>query len=314
MAMVCGSAPYEAHAQVGYPNRVVRIIAPTSPGGAVDIVARLIAQGLSKSLERQVVVDNRPGAGTMIGGEMVAKAAADGHTLLMGLSTLAINPATYKTVPYEALRDFAPITQAVSLPSLIVVHPSVPAKTTKEMIALARARPGEILFASAGHGTHPHLTMELFASMAQIRMVHVPYKSVIPASIDLIAGHVAIMALNILDAIPHVRAGKMRALGVTTSSRVSIAPDIPTIAESGLHGYESVQWYGLLAPSGTPREIIARLHKDSVSILRAPESMKRLAGDGVEVIASSPEEFAALITAETVKWAKVVKAAGLQPE
>ena len=301
-------------AQSDYPNRTVRIVVPTAPAGGNDTVARVIAQGLTERWGRQVVAENRAGASTMIGGEIVARAAPDGYTLLMGVSTLAINPATFRKVPYDALRDFAPITQAVFVPNLMMVHPSVPAKTVKEMIAFVRARPGQVLFASAGYGTNPHLSMELFASMAGLRMIHVPYKSSTPGIVDLIAGHVAIMSPNMLQSIPHVRAGRLRALGVTSATRTASAPDIPTVAEGGLPGYESVQWYGLLAPAGTPREIVAKLHAESVAILRAPEAAKRLAGDGAEVIAGTPEEFAALIAAETVKWAKVVKVAGIRPE
>ncbi len=314
LAAALGVAHAGVPAQSDYPNRTVRIIVPTAPAGGNDTVARVIAQGLSERWGRQFVVENRAGASTMIGGEMAAKAPPDGYTLLMGVSTLAINPATFRKVPYEAMRDFAPVTQAVFVPNLMMVHPSVPAKTVKEMIAFAKARPGQILFASAGYGTNPHLSMELFASMAGIRMIHVPYKSSTPGIVDLIAGHVAIMAPNMLQSIPHVRAGRLRALGVTSAARAASAPGIPTVAEGGLPGYEAVQWYGLLAPAGTPREIIARLHAETVAILRAPDSAKRLAGDGAEVIAGTPEEFAAFIAAETVKWAKVVKAAGIQPE
>jgi tripartite-type tricarboxylate transporter receptor subunit TctC len=304
----------EALAQSSYPERPIRIIVPNSPGGTVDMIARLVAQGLTERLGRQVVVDNRPGAGTIIGSEIVAKAPPDGYTLLMSVSTLAIDPATYKKMPYDALRDFAPITQAAFVPNLFVVHPSVPAKSVKELIALAKARPGEIQYASAGHGSNPHLTMELFASMAQIRLIHVPYKGGTPAFIDLIAGRVSIMATNLSSIMPHVRAGKLRALGVTSTRRVAVVPDIPTIAEAALPGFESVQWYGLLAPAKTPRQIVERLHKEVVAILRAPDTAARLASDGAEVVASSPEEFAAFLKAETVKWAKVVKAAGIQPE
>jgi tripartite-type tricarboxylate transporter receptor subunit TctC len=304
----------DALAQSSYPDRPIRIVVPNAPGGTVDMLARLVAQGLSERLGRQVVVDNRPGAGTIIGSEIVAKAPPDGYTLLMSVSTLAVNPAIYKKMPYDALRDFAPITQTAFVPNLFVVHPSVPAKSVKEMIALAKARPGEILYASSGQGTNPHLTMELFASMAQIRMIHVPYKGGTPAFIDLIAGRVAIMATNLASIMPYVRSGKLRALGVTSARRAAAAPDIPTIAEAGLPGYESVQWYGLLAPAGTPRDIIARLHRESAVTLRVLDNRARLASDGVEVVESSPEEFAVFLKAETVKMAKVVKAAGIQPE
>ncbi len=312
--IIVAVAMSEGLAQGSYPNRPIRLLVVTAAGGGGDMVARLVAQGLSERLGRHVVVENRAGAGGIIGYEIVAKAPADGYTLLMCAPTLAINPATHKKVPYDAIRDFAPITQAVFSPNLMVVHPVVPAKTVKEMIAFAKARPGEVLYASAGVGTGPHLVMELFSIMAQIRMVHVPYKGATPGVIDLIAGQVAIMAPGMITGIPHVRAGKLRALGVTSTRRVAAAPDIPTIAEGGLPGYEAVVWYGLLAPAGTPQEIIARLRKESVAVLRAPDSKERIARDGAEAVASSPEEFAAFIKAETVKWAKVAKAAGIKPE
>ena len=301
-------------AQGNYPNRLVRIVVPNAPGSSPDIVARLIAQPLIERLGQPVVVDNRAGAGTMIGGEVVAKSPHDGYTLLMGIATLAINPATYKKVPYDALRDFAPITQAVSLPGILVAHSSLPARSVKELIALAKARPGDIAFASGGHGSYSHLSTELFINMAGIRMLHVPYKGSGPAVIDLLAGHVSLMTSNILSAIPHIRVGRLRALGITSTKRAAGAPDIPTIAEAGLPGYESVQWSGLLAPAGTPREIITRLHKETAAVLRSPEMKERLAKDGAEPVASLPEEFAAYIRAETVKWAKIVKSAGIQPE
>lgn len=303
-----------AQSQSDYPARPVRIITPSTPGGGSDALARLLAQGLSERLGRQVVVENRAGAGTVIGGDVVAKAPPDGYTLLLGMSTLAISPAMRKKMPYDALRDFAPITEAAYLPNVMTVHPSVPARTVKEMIALARARPGQILFGSAGQGTNSQLTVELFASMAQIRMTHVPYRSTNPGVIDLIAGQIALMTPNIIAAIPHIRTGRLRALGVTTAARVAAAPEIPTIAEAGLPGYESVQWYGLLAPAGTPREIITRLYKESHAILGAQQSRELLAADGCVVVTSSPEEFAAYMKAETVKWGKVVKDAGIPPE
>jgi tripartite-type tricarboxylate transporter receptor subunit TctC len=288
-----------AQAQDTYPSRVVRIVVPTAPGGPSDISARIIAQELSKRWGRQVVVDVRPGAGTIIGSEIVARAPPDGYTLLVSPSTLAINPASYKKMPYDALRDFAPITQTLYVPNLIAVHPSLPARSVKEVIALAKARPGEILYGSAGHGTNPHLTVELFASMAGIRLLHVPYKGTLPGLVDLVAGRVA---------------GRLRALGVTSAARTAALPDISTIAEAGLPGYEAVQWSGLLAPAGTPREIVVKLHQESTAILRTAEARERLAADSAELVLSSPEEFAAFLKAETVKWARVAKAAGIQPE
>lgn len=305
----------QAVAQDAYPNRPIRIIVPTAPGGPSELGSRLIAEELMKRWGKPVVVETRPGAGTIVGSEIVAKAAPDGYTLLMSPSTLATNPASYKKMPYNALRDFAPITQTLFVPNLVVIHPSLPAKNLKEFIAFARARPGEILYASAGHGTNPHLTIELFASMAKIRMVHVPYKGSLPGIVDLLAGRVMLTATSSMaNLVPHVRAGKMRALGVTTSVRIPSLPDVPTIAEAGVPGYESVQWSGLLAPAGTPPEIIARLHKEVVGIVRSPEGKERLAKIGTEAVGSSPEEFAAFIKSETVKWATVAKAAGISPE
>ena len=232
LAIATAVLPLAAFAQSSYPERPVRIVVPSEAGGGSDSVARLIAQGLTDRMGKQVVVENRPGAGTMIGSEVVAKSPPDGYTILLGISPLAINPAMYKKVPYNALRDFAPITQAVSLPNLLVLHPSVPAKTVGELIALAKANPGEILYGSAGHGTLPHLSIELFASMAGIRMTHITYKSTGPGVIDLIGGRIALMAPNMIAAINQVRSGRLRALGVTTVNRVAAAPDIPSIAES----------------------------------------------------------------------------------
>lgn len=295
----------------GYPAHSIRLVVPSSPGGGTDISARIIAPRLTEYLGQQVVVDNRPGAGTMIGGEIVARAAPDGYTLLMGISTLAINPAIYRKVPYDALRDLAPISQAVSLPNVIVSHPTLPAKNVKELIAFAKSRPGQITFASAGVGTSPHLSMELFLVMAGLKMVHVPYKGSGPGAVDTVAGHVMLMAPNILTALPYVRNGRLRAYGVTSAKRAAGAADIPTIAESGLPGYEAVQWYGVLAPAGTPRAVVDRLHAATVKALQQNDVREKLSTDGAEPIGSSPEEFGAYIKAETIKWAKVVKSAGI---
>ncbi len=313
---VLALASAEASAQDNYPSRLIRIIVPTAPGAPSDISARLISEGMSKRLGRQaVVVENRAGAGTIIGSEIVAKAPADGYTLLASASPLAINPAFFKKIPYDALRDFVPITELVSVPNLIVVHPSLPVKSVKDLITFAKARPGKVQYASAGYGTNPHLAMELFSMMAQIRLIHVPYKGGMPGLIDLLGGHVALMATGSMSvAIPHVRTGRLRALGVTTAARIQTLSDVPTISEAGLPGYEAVQWAGLLAPAKTPREIIDKLHKEVVAILRSPEARARLAEEGCEVIVSSPDEFAAFMQTETVKWAKVAKAAGIQPE
>ena len=308
-------APAAAYAQDNYPERPTRIVVPTAPGGPSDIGARLIAQELTKRWGRQVVVDTRPGAGSIIGSEIVARAPPDGYTLLLTPSTLAINPATYKSMPYDAVRDFAPITQTHFVPSLILLHPSVPAKSVQELVALAKARPGEILYGSSGHGTNPHLVIELFASKTQIRLTHVPYKGTAPGLIETLAGRVAMIATSSMAlTVPHVRSGRLRALGITTATRSAALPDIPTITEAGVPGYEAVQWSGLLAPAATPQNLIVRLHREVTAILRTPEIRHRLATDSAEVVAGTPEQFAEFLKAELVKWAAVVKAAGITPE
>ena len=314
IAALLASVAGAALAQTAYPTRPVRIIVPTSPPGGADVVARSLAPGLSERLGQQVVVDNRAGASTMIGHEMAAKAPPDGYTLVMGISTLAINPATFKHVPYDALRDFAPITQAAIQTLVLAVHPSFPARNTKELIAIAKARPGDVSYSSPGFGTNPEMGMELFLFMTGTRMLHVPYRGGGESILALVAGHVPVTVASMLGTMPHVRSGKLRALGVTSAKRVASAPDVPTVAEGGVPGYESLQWYGLLAPAGTPKEIIARLNREAVAVLRTPELGTRLANDGTEIVAGTPEEFGAYIRAETEKWAKVVKAAGIKPE
>jgi tripartite-type tricarboxylate transporter receptor subunit TctC len=303
-----------ASAQAPYPVRPVRLIVPSSAGGGSDIIARTIAPKLSERFGQQVIVDNRAGAGTMIGGEVVAKAPPDGYTLLMGISTLATNPAIFKKVPYNALTDFAPITLVLSAPNILVVHPSLPVKSVKELIWFAEARPGQINFASAGAGTNPHLSMELFLSMTKLRMVHIPYKGSAPAMVDLLGGQVGVMTATMLTGIPHVRSGRLRALGVTSAHRTTVAPDVPAIAESGVPGYEAVQWYGVLAPANTPKDIITRLHRDLAAILQSADVKERFAADGGDPGGNSPEEFARYIRSEVEKWARVVKEAGIKPE
>ena len=303
-----------ALAQANYPTQAVRMIVITGPGSGVDTFARLAASELAGRSGQQFFVDNRPGAGSTIASAIVARAKPDGYTLLMNTSSFAISPAIYRSIPYDPLRDFAPITMGVSTPNLMVVHPSLPVKSVREMIALAKARAelgDPIFYASGGNGTNGHMATALFLSMAQIRMTHVPYKSGSQGTIDLIAGQVPMMTDSMSSLLSHVRAGKLRALGVSSARRAAAAPDIPTIAEAGLPGYESGQWYGLFAPAGTPREIIAWLHREATAILRATSIRERLAVDGLEVVANSPDEFAALIKADIAKWTKVVKAAGM---
>ena len=297
-----------------YPVKAVRLVVPSSPGGGTDIVGRIIAPKLADFLGQQVIVDNRAGAGTMIGNEIVAKSSPDGYTLLMGVSTLATIPSVYKNVRYDALRDLAPITQAVSVPNALVVHSSLPVRSVKALIALGRAKPGALVAGSAGTGTNPHLSLELFKSLARIDLVHVPYKGSGPGMIGLLSGEVALMFPSLPTAMSHIKSQRVRALGVTTAKRTEFLPDVPSIAEAGLPDYESTQWFGVLAPAGTPREIIERLHKDTTAALRSADVRQQLAGEGALIVASTPAEFAAYLRSETDKWARVVKAAGIKPE
>ena len=315
VALFCLATVTPATAQESYLNRPIRIVVPTAPGGPSDVGARLITFELTKRWGKQVVVDIRPGAGTIIGTDLVAKAPADGYTLLMSPSTLAITPATYKKLPYDVLRDFAPITQTHYVPNLISVHPSMPAKNIRELIAFAKARPNEILYASSGHGTNPHLVIELLAHMAQIKLVHIPYKGTLPGLIETIAGRTALIATSSMQLVlPNARAGKLRILAISSAARVSSLPDIPAVAESGLAGYEAVQWTAMMAPAATPTDILTRLQKEIVAILRMNEIREKLAVDGAEIVASTPEEFSTFLRTETVKWAAVVKAAGISQE
>src|SRR5258706_14898786 len=271
IAALIASSSVAAFAQPQYPVRTIRIIVPTSPPGGADVVARSIAPGLSERLGQQVIVDNRAGASTMIGHEMAAKAPPDGYTLVMGISTLAINPATFKHVPYDALRDFAPIMQAAIQTLVLAVHPSFPARNVKELVAIAKARPGDVSFSSPGFGTNPEMGMELFLYLTGTRMLHVPYRGGGESILALGAGHVSVTVASMLGTMPHVRSGKLRALGVTSSKRVATAPDVPTVGEGGVPGYESLQCDGLVAPAGTRKEIIARLNREAVAVLRFPE-------------------------------------------
>ena len=303
-----------ALAQGRYPTQPVRVIVSVAPGGGLDTFARLLAREFSTRAGQQFFAENRPGAGTTIGTAAVARARPDGYTLLLTTASFAISPAIYRSIPYDPVRDFAPVTMAVSTPNVMVVHPSVPVKSVREMIALAKARAARgdpVLYASGGNGTNGHLAAALFESMARIRMTHVPYKSGSLGVIDLIAGQVAMMTDSMSSVMPHVRAGRLRALGVSSARRAAAAPDLPTIAEAGVPGYQSGQWYGLFAPAGTPQASIAWLHQEASTILGAPNIRERLAVDGLEVVASSPEAFAAAIRADIAKWTKLVKTAGM---
>ena len=297
-----------------YPAKPVRIVVPSSPGGGTDILARLLAQKLTENLGQQFVVENRPGAGQIIGIEAVARSAPDGYTLLMAASAIVINEVLYKKPPYDTLRDFAPITLGASLPNILVVHPTLPAKSVRELIALAKARPGMLNYSSAGSGTSPHLSMELFRIMSGITLTHIPYKGTGPATVDLVAGQVQLSMPNVLTALPQIKGGKLRALGVTSAKRASGLPDIPAIAEAGVPGYEAIQWYGLLAPAGTSRDVVNKLQSETAKILVLQEVKERLAADGADAVGNRPQEFAAYIKAEIDKWSKVVKAGGITLE
>ncbi len=296
-----------------YPTRAIRLIVPSAPGGGTDIVGRALAAKLTEYLGQQVVVDNRAGAGTIIGIDIAAKSPLDGYTLLVGLSTLAINPSMNAKLPYDALRDLAPITHAVSVPNMLTVHPSVPARSVKEFITLARAKPGALNAGSAGNGTSPHLSLELLKSVAKIDIVHIPYKGSGNAIIANLAGEVSLSFPSVPTAFQYVKAGRLRGLGVTTAQRTPALPDMPTIGES-VAGYEATQWFGLLAPAGTPRAIIDRVHQETVRALKSPEVIRQLVGEGADIIGSTPEVFAAYIKSETEKWARVIKAAGIKPQ
>ncbi len=304
-----------ALAQAGYPNKAIRYVVPFPAGGPLDIVARSIGQELSKAWSQPVIVDNRPGAGGNIGADIVAKAPPDGYTILMGaVSTHAINVTLYNKLPYDPIKDFAPVTLITSVPNVLVVHPSVPAKNVKELIALAKSRPGQLNFASGSTGSAGHLAGELFNVMAGVDMTHIPYKGAAPAVIDLIAGHVSLMFDNLASALPNIKAGRVRALAVTTLKRSPLLPQLPTISESGLRGFDVSTWFGIFAPGATPPDIVARLNREVVRILHTPEMRERLATQGAEPVGNQPEEFAAFIKTEIPKYAKVVKASGAKAD
>jgi tripartite-type tricarboxylate transporter receptor subunit TctC len=303
-----------AGAQGDYPSRVVRIVVPSPPGGGTDIVARVLAQHFSKAFGQSFVVENKPGAGNMIGIEAVARSAPDGYTLLMVPATLALNSVLYKKVPYHPIRDFAPITLAATAPLVLIVHPAVPAQSLAEFVALAKRQPGAMSYGTAGIGTAPHLCMELLKSMAGIDLLHVPYKGTAPAAADVISGQIAAMFATALTARPMIDAGRVRALAVSGPQRVRALPNVPPVAEAGVPGYSAIQWYGLLAPAGTPQPVIVRLNAEAARSLKSGEMRERLAADGAEPHGSTPEEFAALIKSELEKWGRVTRAAGIEPQ
>ena len=294
----------------GYPASPVRVIVPFPPGGGVDGAGRLISQKLSEALGRQFVVDNRPGANGMIGSELAAKAAKDGYTLMVNGANFVTTPSLYRKATYDPLRDFEPVGLLALAPNVLVVHPSLPVKSVKDLVALARARPGQVNFAGSGSGSTPHLAAELFNTLAKVSMVHVPYRGTGPAIVGLMSGEASVMFMPTTNAVPLVKAGRLRALAVTTRERVPAMPGLPTVAESGLKGYESSQWYGVMAPAGTPPEVLGLLNSHIMRIMQAPDMKQRLAGDGLVAVGSTRDQFAAHIRIEITKWEKVIRQSG----
>jgi tripartite-type tricarboxylate transporter receptor subunit TctC len=302
------------HAQQDYPAKPVRIVVPSVAGGGTDSSTRIVVSRMGDTLGQRIIVDNRPGAGSIIGTEAVARSAPDGYTLLAAISSMTIQPSMQKNLPFDPVKDFAPVSVFVRLPNVLVGHPSLQPKNVRELIAFAKARPGKLEFASAGTGSNLHLSMEMFLSMAGIKMVHVPYKGASQAIADVTAGYVPFMVTNMITGMAQFKAGKLHPYGVTSAKRTAVAPQIPTIAEQGVPGYEAVQWYGLMAPAGTPREIVLKLNTSVVAALHDAKVKDLFAASGAEPVGNTPEEFAALVKSEIVKWAKVVKAAGIKPE
>jgi len=309
-AMVVCAAPAFGQA---YPTKPIRIVAPSTPGDAPDVIARLVADKLSVALGQQVVVDNKPGAGGVVGSESVAKSAPDGYTLIMGnAGSHGINAAVYSRLPYDIQRDFAPVSQVAIAPNVMVINPSLPVNSVAEFIAYAKSQPGKLSYASGGNGSSAHMSMELFKSMAGIDVQHIPYKGSTPALTDLIGGQVAVFIGNMPPTVPHIKAGKLRALAVTTKTRSALMPELPTIADSGLPGYETVAWFGVLAPAGTPPEIVGKLSLEIGKIARSPEMRERLVAMGAEPVGGTPEEFKAVIDRDIAKWKPLAQKVGIR--
>ena len=308
LAAFCGAA-----AAQNYPAKTVRMVVGYPPGGPTDVLARIVSQKLTQTWGQQVIVDNRPGASGMIGAEFTARATPDGYTLLMVPVTYAVTPSLFAKMTYDVEKDLSPVAQVAAAPFILVVHPTLPVKTVKDLIALDRRSPGQINFASASTGGMPHLAGELFNSMTGTKLVHIPYKGAAPATTDLLSGQVTLMFNNMLSAMPQVKAGRLRAVAVTSSKRSAAAPELPTIAET-VPGYEASGWYGAFAPAATSKELIGRLNAEINRIMKMPDVTQRLAGDGVEAVGTTPEQFGAYLKQEVAKWGKVVKASGAKAD
>lgn len=308
LTVLCGAAMAQ-----NYPAKTVRMVVGYPPGGPTDLIARIVSQKLSESWGQQVIVDNRPGASGMIGAELTVRAAPDGYTLLMVPVTYAVTPSLYPKMTYDAARDLAPVAQVAAAPFILVVHPTLPVKTVKDLITLARSRPAQLNYASASTGGMPHLAGELFNTMTGVKMIHIPYKGAAPATTDLLAGQVQLMFNNMLSAMPQVKNGRLRAIAVTSSKRSAAAPELPAIAET-VPGYEASGWYAALGPAAMPRELIGKINNDMNRIMKMPDVMQRLAGDGVEAVGTTPDQFGTYLRAEISKWGKVVQASGAKAD
>lgn len=310
-ALACFAA--DAVAAQQYPSKPIRVIVPFAPGGGLDISTRMIGQKLTEKWGQNIVVDSRPGAGTIVGTEIASKAVPDGYTLLMITTTFAINPGLHPKLPYDPIRDFSPVSQLNSQPNVVVVTPSLAARTVKDLIALAKSKPGELTFATPGAGSAPHLSAEMFQRAAGVSMIHVPYKGIPPAVTDVVGGRVTMLFTTTISAAPHIKSGKLRAVAITSAKRQPSMPDVPTVGET-LQGYRAEAFQGMVAPAGVPKGIIDKIAAEVARIVKLPEVAERFQLDGAEAVGSTPKEFAAFLKAETEKWSKVIKDAGIKPE
>lgn len=313
LALCLAALPVSAQAQA-YPAKPIKMIAPVPPGGGVDILARAVGQKLSEALKVPVVVENKPGASAAVGTDLLAKSPPDGHTLMMAYTAHATNPYLNPNLPYDTSRDFAPVVLVGYIPLVLVVHPSVPANSVKELIALAKSKPGQLQYASGGAGAGAHLSGELFRYLAEVDVTHIPYKGNAPALIDLLGGQVTMMFDTVNTALPHVKTGKLKLLATTTPKRSSLAPETPTMIEQGLPGFEVSAWYAVLAPARTPRDVIAKLNGEINRALNDPEMKARFAAQGVEFVGGTPEQADAFIRGESARWEKVIKATGMKAD
>ncbi len=309
-----GAGPVFAQGAAAYPGKPIRYLVGYTPAGTADLLARAVGQKLTEAWGQQVIVENRPGGGTNIATEMVAKAAPDGYTLLMPTVANAINPTLLAKINHDFLRDFIHITNFAKVPGIVVCHPSLPAKNAKDLIALAKAKPGALRHGSTGIGSPHHLAAEIFKSMSGVKMIHVPYKGATPALADVVGGHIEIYFGAMVSTIPHVKSGRLRGLGVTSLKRVAAAGDTPTLDEQGLKGFDTGSWFGMSVPAGTPRDIVMKLHAEATRAIQAPDIRDRMSAEGAEFVGDSPEQFAAFLKAELAKWGRAVKASGAKPE